>query len=370
MKKILFVVLLIGIIYAGFQMFGGKHDAAAMPGMGGPVPVSAAKVLMRNVNEWDEFSGRIEAVERVEIRPRVAGTIEEVHFKEGQMVKKGDLLFTIDPKPYQAAYQAAAATAAFNKTEYDRAGKLLPEKAISKREFDEKKSAFLNAEASLTKAQLDLGYCRITAPVSGRASRAELTVGNLVNVGNTMALTTIVSLDPIYASFEVDEQSYVRYLHANNENPNQLANIPIQVALSGDSDFKYQGQVKSFDNELNTRSGTVRVRASLPNKSGALIPGLYARIRVSGAGKSNLILASEKAIVTDQDRKLVFVVNAENKIEPRPVKLGGVVDGLRVIHEGLKEGETIVVGGIQRVRPGAEVKAEIVAMDASEEKKQ
>ncbi|MEI7669447.1 MAG: efflux RND transporter periplasmic adaptor subunit, partial [Pseudomonadota bacterium] len=314
------------------------------------------------VNEWEEYSGRLEAIERVEIRSRIGGTIDEVLFDEGEIVKKGEPLFIIDPKPYQALYQAAKATADYSRSELERALKLLPQKAISKREFDEKKNAAEIANAALTKAQLDLGYTKIVSPISGRISRAEITVGNLISAG-TQLLTTIVSIDPIYASFEVDEQNYVRYLHANGENPNKLANIPVKLALSGDVDFKYQGHVKSFDNELNTRSGTVRVRAVFPNKTGALIPGLYAKLKLSGTGKQNLILINERAIITDQDKKKVYVIGADNKAEAREVKLGAVVEGLRVIREGLKEGELIVVNGIQTVQYNMPFTPQIVSMD-------
>jgi len=365
MKKIILIVVIAVILYAGYRYFHSTSSPDAAMQMGGAAPVSVAKVVAKNVNEWQEFSGRLEAIDRVEIRPRISGTIDEILFTEGQMVKKGDPLFVIDPKPYQAALLAAKATADYSSSEFERARQLLPQRAIAKREFDEKHNSAAVAIAALTKAQLDLSYTRILAPVSGRVSRAELTVGNLVNVGSPL-LTTIVSLDPIYATFEVDEQNYVRYLHANGEDPNKLANIPVKLALSGDTDFTYTGHVKSFDNEINTKAGTVRVRAEFPNKTGALIPGLYAKLLLSGTGKQNLLLINERAITTDQDKKKVYVVGADNKVQSREIKLGAVVDGLRVVREGLKENEEIVVNGVQRVRPDAAVTPQPVSMETLE----
>ncbi len=368
MKKIIVVVLIVGVLYAAWH-FTGSLKGESMSHMGA-MPVGVAKVIVKDINEWDEFSGRLEAVDRVEIRPRIAGTIDSIHFTEGRMVKKGEPLFTIDPKPYEATLQAAKAAAAYANAEWQRARQLMPSHAISRQDYDNKRSAAVNANAMLTKAQLDLGYTQIAAPVPGRVNRAEITVGNLVNGGgDAPVLTTIVSLDPIYASFDVDEQNYVRYLHANGDAMAKMASIPVKLALSGDTDFKYEGHIKTFDNELDTKSGTVRARAVLDNKTGALIPGLYARVRVSGTGKHNAILISERAIVTDQNRKLVYVIGPDNKAEAREVMLGPVIDDLRVITSGLQEGDSIVVSGLQRVRPGAPVVPQPAPMEPEEEKK-
>jgi multidrug efflux system membrane fusion protein len=369
MRKIIVLIFIIGIAYTGYNIFKATGSHSGMPSMGA-MPVGAAKVVSKDISEWDEFSGRLEAVNRVEIRPRVGGTIEAVHFTEGQMIKKGDLLFTIDQNPYLATLKAAKAAAVYADAEFERAAKLLPQNAISKHEYDDKKNAADNADAALTKAELDLGYTRIRAPFSGRVNRAEITVGNLVNGGGEApVLTTIVSLDPIYASFDIDEKNYIRYLHANDEDVKKMTAIPVKLALSGDSDFTYEGHIHSIDNELDTRSGTVRVRGIFDNKGSSLIPGLYTRVKVNGTGRHNAILIAESSITTDQNRKLVFMVGADNKVQAQEVKLGPVADGLRVVTEGLKENDVIVVEGLQRVRPGAEVKPQMVSMETEKEKK-
>ena len=358
MRKLIILVLLAAIAAGVYHFFIGQKagGAAGMPGMGGPVPVDIAAVEQREVVAWDEFSGRLEAVDRVEIRPRVAGTIDAIHFEEGQKVEQGQLLFTIDPKPFEAAVQAAKARASFAQAELARARGLLPAKVISQSQFDDKRNASEVANAELTKAQLDLGYAQIKAPVAGRINRSEITVGNLVSAGGQAPLlTTIVSLDPIYANVEIDEQSFVRYLQAHNGNSDALKDIPVQLALAGQEGFPYQGHIKSFDNELDTRAGTVRMRAIFDNKDSALIPGLYAKLRIGGSGEQKLLLISEDAIGTDQNKKFVFVVGADKKVEYRVVTLGPLVEGKRVIRDGLKLGEKIVVGGLQRVRPGVEV---------------
>lgn len=369
MRILIVIMLIIGVFYGGYTYVTGHHGAGGMPQMGAAA-VSVAKVEVRDISEWDEFSGRMEAVDHVDIRPRVGGTVDKIHFTEGQMVKKGDLLFTIDPKPYQAALDSAKAAAVYAKAEFARAKKLLPANAISRHDYDDKKNSAVAAGAALVQADLNLGYTQIHAPVSGRVNRAEVTVGNLVNGGgDAPVLTTIVSLDPIYASFDIDEANYVRYMHANDDDVKKISSIPVRLALSGDSEFKYEGTMKTFDNELNTQSGTVRARALFKNKGGSLIPGLYARVQVNGTGHHDTILISERAITTDQNNKIVFAVGEGNKIEARMVKLGPVVDGLRVVTDGLKPDDTIVVAGLQRVHPGMEVKPENVPMETTEEKK-
>lgn len=354
MRKLLLLLVIIVIAVLAYRTLNG---APGHPGgmMGGPMPVGVAVVEEREVQVWDEFSGRLGAVERVEIRPRVAGTIDAIHFTEGQTVKKGDLLITIDPKPYEAALQSARARATYAESEYARAKTLLPEKAISQREFDDRKNAYEVAKADLTRASLDLGYTQIRAPVDGRVSRAEITVGNLVNAGNAMMLTSIVSLDPIYVDFDVDEQTYVGYLAAHGNDPQKLVEVPVRLGLAGQKDFPYLGHIQSFDNELNTRAGTVRARAVLENKAGALIPGLFAHVQVAGSGLRKAVLVNERAIGTDQSKKLVFVVGAENKIEPRVIVPGATAEGLRIINAGLNAGERVVVEGVQRAIPGMPV---------------
>lgn len=363
MRKLIILVLLLAIIAGAYHFFAGKKagDAAQMEGA---VPVSVATVVEREVVQWDEFSGRLEAVERVEIRARVGGTIDAIHFEEGQLVEKGQLLFTIDPRTYQAAYKAAKARAVAAQNDFARAKELLPRKIIAQQQYDDRRSAAEVAAADLAKAELDLSYAQIKAPISGRVSRAEITVGNLVAEGaQSPVLTTIVSIAPIYANLEIDEQSYVRYLQSNGGNPEALKSIPVQLGLSGETGFPHEGTIKSFDNELNTSAGTVRVRAVFENKDGTLLPGLYAHLRIGGQGLQKALLVNERAIGTDQDKKTVNVVTPENKVEYRVIKLGGMADGMRVVREGLKAGENIVVGGTQRVRPGAQVTPQMVPMD-------
>ena len=362
MRKLIFVAFLAAIFASVYHFFFATkagEGMAGMPGMGGPVPVEIGMAEEKEVVAWDEFSGRLEAVDRVEIRPRVEGTIEAIHFEEGQKVEKGQLLFTIDPRPFEAAVQAAKARATYTQAELVRARGLLPQKVISQSQFDDKRNAAEVAGADLKTAQINLDYTQIRAPISGRINRAEITQGNLVSAGGQAPLlTTIVSLDPIYANAEIDEQSFVRYLQAHNDNSDALKDIPVQLALAGEQDYRHQGHIRSFDNELDTRAGTVRMRAEFDNKDGTLVPGLYAKLRVGGSGEQKLVLIGENAIGTDQDKKFVFVVGADSKVEYRVVQMGPVVEGKRVIREGLKAGENVVVGGLQRVRPGVVVTAQ------------
>lgn len=360
MRKLLLVLIIAAAAYGGWRFFfsaPGNAPAGMPPGMGGAPPVEVATVEKREVTVWDEFSGRLEAVERVEIRPRVAGNIEAVYFKEGERVKKGQALFLIDQRPYQAALQAAKARAQFAAAEFERARSLMGSQAVAKREFEQRRNEAEVAKADLTRAELDLNYTRITAPVSGRVSRAEITVGNLVGAGEPV-LTRIVSENPVYADFDVDEQAFVRYLAAHGGNREQLKSIPVRLGLSGQPGFPHEGHIQSFDNELNTSAGTVRVRAVFPNREGNLIPGLFARLRVGGSGKQEAVLVPEQAVGTDQNRKFVYTVDDAGKAEIRVVRLGAAVEDMRVVEDGLKGGETIVVNGLQRVRPGTPVTPE------------
>jgi multidrug efflux system membrane fusion protein len=356
-------------------------QASALPAA---VPVSVAAALEKRITEFDEFSGRLEAIDKVEVRPRVAGYIESIHFTPGALVNKGDTLFVIDPKPYaaevaraEAALAAAQARLALANSEADRAKRLLEDRAIAQREFEERANAQREAQAALQSAQaalelarLNLGYTRVTAPISGRVSRAEVTVGNLVAAGaGGPALTSIVSTSPIYATFEADEQTFLKYAAAAGARPGDrnARRIPIRMALANEDAFPRQGSIEFVDNRIDPQSGTIRVRAVFDNKDGLLTPGMFARLKVGGAGEKNAVLINDRAVGTDQNRKFVFVVGADNKVAYREVKLGPVVDGLRVVREGLAAGETIVVNGIQRVRPGAVVAPNPVRMDEKPE---
>lgn len=369
------IVVVLGAGVAGSILrpwHGGEAHANTPP----PAPaIEVAAVVGQTITEWDEFSGRVEAVERVEIRPRVGGTIDAVHFREGALVKKGDPLFTIDPRPYaaevaraDAALAAAQVRAAHAQSEQARAQRLLDDNAISRREFDERintaresSANVRGAQAQLETARLNLAYTRITAPVAGRVSRAEITVGNLVAPGAASpALTTVVSVSPVYASFEIDEQSYLRYTApgAGGGQPN----LPVFLGLANEDGHPHEGKIQSVDNRLDPRSGTIRVRAVFQNEDGRLLPGLYAKVKLGGGAPHAAVLVNDRAVGTDQGKKFVLVLDKANKLVYREVELGPNHDGLRVIRKGLKPGETIVVNGLQRVRPGDTVQPRPVAM--------
>jgi membrane fusion protein, multidrug efflux system len=342
------------------------------------VPVQVATVLQSDVRAWDEFSGRLEAVERVDVRSRVAGTVHAVHFREGSHVKQGDLLISIDPAPYQAEVDRAEAQVAsaqarvtYTKSEAERAQRLLEERAIAGREHEERVNGHREAEANLRAAQaalqsarLNLGYTQVRAPVSGRVGKLEITVGNLVAAGpGAPVLTTLVSMNPIYASFEADERVLARTLQGlKTEGPGELARIPVEMGTAATNDTPYRGKLQLVDNHVDAKSGTVRVRAIFDNRDGSLIPGQFARLRMAQAQAFPAVLITERAVGTDQSKRYVMVVGQDNKADYREVKLGPSVDGLRVVTEGLKADERIVVNGLQRVRPGTLVAPEPVVM--------
>lgn len=364
-----------------------KAEANNAPAADAPraTPVSVATVAATDVNTWDEFSGRLEAVERVDVRSRVAGAVQAAHFREGSLVKQGDLLITIDPAPYAAEVERAEAQVAsaqarvsFTRSEQERARRLWEEKAIAQRELDERVNAGREAEANLRAAQaslqsarLNLGYTQVRAPVAGRIGKIEVTVGNLVAAGpGAPVLTTLVSVSPIYASFDADEQVVVKALKdlpGGASARAKLEGIPVQMGTAGLEGTPYEGKLQLIDNQVDAKSGTVRVRAAFDNKDGALIPGQFARIRMGQARSESAVLVNERAVGTDQNKKFVMVVDADNKTVYREVTLGASVNGLRIVTKGLKAGERIVVNGLQHVRPGALVAPQAVTMDAKAE---
>ncbi|MDO8385527.1 MAG: efflux RND transporter periplasmic adaptor subunit [Polaromonas sp.] len=364
----------------GVSGSGAQADVTTAPAA---IPVSVATVVQSDVAAWDEFSGRLEAVERVDIRSRVAGILQAVHFREGALVKKGELLLTIDPAPYAAEVQradaqvgAAQARVAQAKGEYERSQRLWTEQAISKREFDERsngqREADANlraAQAALQTAQLSLGYTQVRAPVAGRVGKLELTVGNLVAAGpGAPVLTTLVSVSPIYASFDADEQVVARALKdVSSGGDRRLERIPVQMGTAASSDTPFEGRLQLVDNQVDAKSGTVRARAVFDNRDGQLMPGQFARIRMGQATQATALLVNERAVGTDQNKKYVLVVGAGNKAEYREVTLGASVNGLRVVKDGLAPNERIVVNGLQRVRPGALVAPQPVEMSAKAE---
>lgn len=350
------------------------------------VPVSVAVVEPRDVAIWDEFSGRLEAVDRVEVRSRVAGAVQAVHFREGALVKAGDPLVTIDPAPYAAEVErleaqvlAAEARLALAKKEMERGQQLQQNgsSAIAQSALDQRVGAYREAEANLSaaraalqSAQLSLSYTEIRAPVAGRVGRIEVTVGNLVAAGpDAPVLTRIVSVDPIYASFNAGEEIVMRAMKslADTGATGQVERIPVRMVTSTSNGTTFEGRLQLIDNQVDARSGTVRVRARFDNGDGHLMPGQFARLQMGQPKTEPALVVNERAVGTDQDKKFVMVVDPDNKAAYREVKLGAAVDGLRVVTSGLSPGERIVVNGLQRVRPGAQLAPEVVSMDSRPE---
>ncbi|MEL6869427.1 MAG: efflux RND transporter periplasmic adaptor subunit [Pseudomonadota bacterium] len=347
-----------------------------------PPDVGVAEVIVRNVTDWDEFSGRIEAVNSVEIRPRVTGYLAEVHFDEGTVVAAGDLLFTIDQREYRAALQVAEAGVARAKTrvalaeqEVARGDQLLAAKALSAEEMDRRNGELLQAKADLASTQaerqraaLNLEFTQLRAPIDGRVGEAMVRVGNLVNPGDTL-LTSVVSIDPIHVVFEGDERIYLKYqaqARAGERPSSRNAPNPVRVGLAGDNSYPYQGEMDFVDNQINPATGTIQGRALLPNADGFLIPGLFARVRLLGSGEYEAVLIDDVAVLTDQDRKYVYVVDAENRAQRRDIVLGRSIDGLRVVDKGLAAGDKIIVNGVRKIFfPGAPVKPTMVPMDSA-----
>lgn len=365
---------------AAFMLLPPRGPAPATAAAPAAIPVSVAVVEQRDTALWTEFSGRIEAVGRVEIRPRAAGAIIAAHFREGALVKQGDLLFTIDPAPYaveveRTASQVVAAQArlALAAKEQQRAQQLVGSGFTPQRDVDQRTNELRAAEANLRTTQaalaantLNLGYTEVRAPIAGRVGRIEVTAGNLVAAGPTApVLTTLVSVDPIYASFEADEQSVARALATLNgagtgDLSTQIDRLPVRMGTLTDDGTPFQGKLQLIDNVVDARSGTVRVRAVFDNPEGRLVPGQFSRLRLGQARTEPALAVDERAIGTDQDRRFVMVVGADNTVAYRGVRLGALADGQRIVTDGLHPGERIVVNGLQRIRPGALVAPEPV----------
>jgi multidrug efflux system membrane fusion protein len=339
--------------------------------------VTAAPAVARDVTEWDEFTGRLEPVQSVAVRPRVSGLISQVSFEEGSLVRQGQLLFLIDARPFQAQVdrlraELAQATVARDRTagEMRRAERLSSENAMPAEERERRAGAAAEASAhvdavaaSLRAAELDLEFTRVVSPIAGRVSRALVTRGNLVSGGQAEStlLTTVVSVDPIYASFDADEAAYLRYGSRVRQGAGEKA-LRIEMALADEAAFPHAGAMQFLDNQLDPSTGTIRGRAVFPNPDHRLTPGLFVRLRLPGAATYRGVLVEDRAVGTDLDRRFVMVVGNDKKVESRTVMLGPLVDGLRVVRKGLAPGELVVVNGLQRVRPGAQVNAVIAAM--------
>lgn len=347
----------------------GKKEAAA-PAV--PV-VQVAKPVVKGVSRSSEFTTRIEAFESVDIRAKVSGYLTEIKFKDGQKVNVGDVLFVIDPRPFQAEMDKATGNLEKIESELklaatnaERAEKLLKDQVVSKLEYDqimtkfgEAKAGKASAEAAVEAARLNVEYSRVTAPLAGTVGKTAISAGNLIEAGKDV-LTTIVSSDKVYASFDVDERSLVearrRRVELDKAGAATSNAVTVALALSDEKVFTHRGEIDFIDNQVNTATGTIRVRGVFPNPDGLLTPGLFARVRLASTVERDALLIPEKAIGTDQGEKFVYVVNAQDTVEFRKVKVGALEDGLRIITEGLQPEDRVITEGLLRVRPGAPVK--------------
>lgn len=355
-------------------------SSQAEPGAGMPPPpeVSVAQVLNKDVSRWDEFTGRVTAIETVELRPRVSGYVQQVAYQEGQEVKKGDLLFVIDPRPYKARLaqaeadlERARAEARLAQMQDKRAQTLVEAKAISREEFETRRAASTQgdaavraAEAAVENARLDLQFTSVRSPINGRAGRAMVTEGNLANADTTL-LTTVVSQDPVFVYFESDEQSFLRYQELARKGERAETKNPVRVGLASEQGYPHEGTVDFVDNQVDPSTGTIRARAVLKNPDRIFTPGLYARVQLQGSGQFKAMLIDDKAVLTDQDRKYVYVLGEKNAATRKDVKLGPVIDGLRVVTSGLAPSDKVIVHGVQKVFfPGMPVQPKVIAMGA------
>jgi multidrug efflux system membrane fusion protein len=360
---------------------GQASESAQMP----PPSVSAAPVLVKQISQWDDFSGRVEAVESVDLRPRVSGYIDRVNYTEGQEVRKGDVLFTIDSRSYRAELARAQADLArarsqaeLGRSEAARAKKLSDLQAISTESYEQRRSAAAEAQANVAAAQaavdaarLNLEFTQVRAPISGRAGRALVTAGNLVSAGDSASvLTTLVALDKMHVHFDTDERTFLHYaeLARKGERPSENgAGVPVQIGLVGEEGFPHTGVVDFLDNQVDPSTGTIRARALLDNADRAFTPGLFARVRVLGSGEFNALLIDDKAVLTDQDRKYVYVIDAKGTAQRKDVQVGRMADGLRIVESGLAKNDRVIVSGVQKVFfPGMPVDAKAVVMGAPE----
>ncbi len=362
------LLLFAGVVALGLHLHAAAAHANAVAAAAPrpPTPVTVETLEPRSVRLWNEYSGRLQAVDYAEIRPQVSGTITNIKFSDGQMVKQGDLLFIIDPRPYedaverdQAALVSAQSKVTLAKIQANRYAALIATHSVSQDEVDTITDADRvaeaneqNAEAVLKQAQLDLEHAYVTAPISGRVSRAEITQGNLIQtVIGAPLVTTIVSQDGIYANFDVDEQTYLRTIRATAHGTADEQKVPVQLVVQGDTGHVYNGFIESFDNRIDTATDTIRARAKFDNADGALVPGMFVSVRLSGAAEQSVLLVPQRALSFDQSKAAVYVVDADNKVKYRQVELGKTVEADRVVESGLTPGDRVIVDGTQLVRP-------------------
>lgn len=365
-----FAVVALTIGAASYVQRGSDANAADQPQRTeapAAIPVDTVTVENDTVRLWRTFSARLHAVDEVDLRPQVSGTIVEIRFRDGQTVAEGDVLFVIDPRPFQAAVAQVKADLAgarerhsFAEREVERARQLIRTSTVPKRILDQRENEFANARsevqaaaARLTQAEIDLDHAYVKAPIGGRVSRAEITVGNLVQAGsNPPVLTTIVSNQGIYADFDVDEETYLRYAREAGTEIDAERAIPVRLAVGTDNENGvYEGRIHAFDNQIDPQTGTIRARALFTNGADRLLPGMFATVEMGSAFEREVVLLTERAILTDQDRKFVYVVGADGKAAYREVQLGATVSGRRVITTGLGAGDQVIVGGTMIVRP-------------------
>lgn len=369
-------LILIWAVFAGFSKAQQPSGGGGPAGAGGPPPapkVSVAKPLLQPVDSWKDFSGRFDATDTVDVRSRISGYLTSIHFKDGAMVNKGELLFVIDPRTLeatlrqkQADLKLAQSQTNLRNNDFERAQALFNTGDISAQILDQRraardqaKAAVDSAKAAVDSAQVDLTYAKIVAPITGRIGRQLVTEGNLINPGQQV-LATIVSMDPIYFYFDIDEQTYLDYARAHPDQTKDNVNIPVKVALSDENDYRHDGTLDFIDNALDTGTGTMRARAVLANPKLYFAPGMFGRVRILTGHNAAGVLIPDEAISIDQSRKFVYVADAQNKVTTRNVVTGQIFDGLRVITSGLDGSERIVINGLQRVHEGATIDAEEV----------
>lgn len=344
-----------------------------------PPDVDAAQVVLKSVRQWDEFTGRIAATGMVDIRPRVSGYIDRVAFKEGDEVKVGDLLFVIDQRPYRATYESAVAqleraraSARLADVQNQRAQSLVKSGAVSLDMSDTRTAAVGQtvadvhaAEAAVATAKLNLDYTEVRSPIAGRAGRALLTLGNLVQADQTV-LTSVVSQDPVYVYFQPDERAFLRYRELARKGERAMSANAVRVGLANETGFPHSGTVNFINNQVDPTTGTINARAVVPNPDGVFTPGLYARVQLEGRAEFKALLVDDKAILTDQDRKYVYVVGADNKATRKDIVLGSLHNGLRIVQSGLSADDKVIVAGLQKIfAPNTPVKPNMIAMGGS-----